>query len=154
MDASNDPNAAGGVGASPGLSPDDISRATGLPPFVTNMMMGGQKAPPTKADVQTTRLWKVLHVIFAIMAGLYLVISINTSTQTFGENPPAPATLQNPFLVFATGELLVQGTKVATTGRSDKSGFGLWIEMVKELIGDGAIVVFILGIASWLKGSV
>lgn len=153
-DGTSDPSAPGGVGSTPGFSPDDISKVTGLPPFLTNMMMGGQKAPPTEAEIQTTRLWKVLHVIFAVLAGLYLVFRINRSIEVFGENPPAPATFQNPFLVFATGELLVQTTRVATKGHSGKSGFALWIQMFKEFIGDGAILVFMLGIASWWKGSV
>ncbi|EXJ95254.1 hypothetical protein A1O1_00374 [Capronia coronata CBS 617.96] len=148
-----DPSVPGGLGSTPGFSPDDISKATGLPSFLTNMVMGGQKAPPSEAEVQATRLWKVLHVVFAVMAGLYLVLRVNTSVELFGENPPAPATFQNPFLVFATGELLMQTTRVATKGQSGKSGFGLWLQMVREFIGDGAILVFMLGIASWWKGS-
>ncbi|KIW15718.1 hypothetical protein PV08_05768 [Exophiala spinifera] len=149
------PNApGGGMGGIPGMSPDDISKMTGLPSFLTSMFMGGQKAPPTQAETRTRRLWKVVHVIFAIFAGLYLVSCINTATETFGENPPAPATFQNPFTLFATGELLVQGTRVLTSGHSDKSGIGLWIQMFREFIGDGAIVVFMLGIASWWKGSI
>ncbi|EXJ89456.1 hypothetical protein A1O3_02523 [Capronia epimyces CBS 606.96] len=149
----SDPSVPGRVGATPGFSPDDISRATGIPPFLTNMIMGGQKAPPTKAEVNATRLWKILHVIFAVVAGLYLVFRIHASTKLFGENPPAPATFQNPFLLFATGELIMQSTRVATKGHSGKSGFSLWIQMFREFIGDGAILVFMLGIASWWKGS-
>ena len=154
VDGSNDPNFPGSMGAGAGLSPDDISKATGLPPFLTGMMAGGQKAPPTRAEIQAARLWKIVHAVFGIVVGLYLASSINRSTETFGENPPAPATFQNPFLVFVTGELLVQGTRVATKGHSGKGGFRLWIQMVKEFIGDGAIVVFMLGLASWWKGSV
>ncbi|KIX97211.1 uncharacterized protein Z520_07326 [Fonsecaea multimorphosa CBS 102226] len=153
MEGSTDPNAPGGMGAGPGLSPDDISKATGLPPFLTNMMMGGQKAPPSQAEIQATRFWKVVHVIFAIMAGLYLVFSIHQATQTYGENPPAPATFQNPFIVFMSGELLVQGARAVSRGQSGKSGVRLWIQMGKEFIGDGAIMVFMLGLASWMKGS-
>jgi len=156
LNGTNDPNAPDGMGAGPGLglSPDDIAKATGIPSFVTNMMMGGQKAPPSAREVQETRLWKVIHVVFAIVAGLYLVLSIGKATTTFGENPPPPATFQNPFLVFTTGELLVQGARVATKGGSGKSGIGLWIQMLREFVGDGAIVVFMLGIASWRKGSI
>ncbi len=154
MDAGNDPNAPEGMSGIPGLSPDAISKATGLPSFLTNMMLGGQKAPPTPKELQATRMWKVLHVIFAFLAGLYLVSSINKAEESFGENPPAPATFQNPFLVFMTGEVLVQGTRVATQGHSGKSGVGLWTQMVKEIIGDGAILVFMLGLASWWKGSI
>ncbi|KAK5559784.1 hypothetical protein LTR46_001533 [Exophiala xenobiotica] len=156
MDGAYDPNVpgGGGIGSVPGISADDISKMTGVPSFLTNMFMGGQKAPPTQAEIQATRLWKVLHVIFAVVAGLYLVLCINKATEAFGENPPAPATFQNPFIVFATGELLVQGTRVLTSGHSGKSGFGLWIQTAREIIGDGAIVVFLLGIACWWKGSI
>ncbi|KAK4941238.1 hypothetical protein LTR10_018774 [Elasticomyces elasticus] len=156
MDGTSDPNAAGGAGfpgGLPGFSPDDISKATGLPSFLTNMVMGGQKAPPSQAEVQATRLWKILHVIFALVAGLYLVFTITRATATFGESPPRPATFQNPFVVFLTGELLVQGTRVATSGYSGKSGLGLWIQILREFVGDGAIAIFMLGIASWWKGS-
>lgn len=155
MEGSSDPNATGnGMGAGPGLSPEDLSKATGLPSFLTNMIMGEQKAPPSKAEIQATRMWKVVHVLFALMAGLYLVFRINQATETYGEFPPAPATFQNPLLLFVTGEILVQTTRVATKGQSGRSGTGLWIQMGREFIGDGAVVVFVLGIASWLKGSV
>ncbi len=154
MEGASGPDGAGGMGGFPGLSPDDISKATGIPSFLTNMVMGNQKAPPTQAEIQAKRIWKIVHVVFSILAGLYTVVSINNSTRTFGENPPAPATFQNPFLVFLTGELLLQGAKVLFPGGSGKSGLGLWIQMGKELFGDGMIMVFWLGLAVWRKGSV
>ncbi|ETI28710.1 hypothetical protein G647_01161 [Cladophialophora carrionii CBS 160.54] len=154
MDGTSDPSAPDGMGAMPGLSPDDISKATGLPPFLTNMVMGNQKAPPSPAEIQATRIWKLVHVVFAILAGLYLVFNIHKSMQTYGENPPAPATFQNPFIVFLTGELLLQSARVLTKGGSGKSGIGLWIQMGKELFGDGMIMVFGLGLAAWIKGRV
>ena len=136
-----------------GLSPDDIAKATGLPRFVTEKLMGGQKAPPSKAEIQATRFWKVVHVLFALVAGIYLVFSVNKSNEAFGENPPAPATFQNPLLLFATGELLIQSTRIATKSHSGRSGAGLGLQMVKELIGDGAVVVFILGFCGvWWNG--
>ena len=147
-----DPNAPDGMGGLPALSPDDISKATGLPPFLTNMMMGSQKTPPTQTEMQVTRIWKIVHVVFAILAGLYLVVSINKSTQTFGANPPSPATFQNPFNLFLTGELLLQSTRAMSKGGPGKSGLGLLIQMVKELFGDGMILVFGLGLAQWLNG--
>ena len=154
MEGSSDPNAPGGMGPGLGLSPDDIAKATGLPPFLTNMVMGNQKAPPTRSEIQATRVWKIVHVLFAIVAGLHLVFSINKSTLTFGQNPPAPATFQNPFIVFLTGEVLVQSARVLLSGQSGKRGIRLWIQMGKEFIGDGAIMVFMLGVAAWLEGSV
>jgi len=152
MDGASGPDGSGGMGAIPGFSPDDISKATGLPPFLTNMVMGQQKAPPGKAEVRATQIWKVLHVVFAVLAALYLSLSVNISTQKYGDNPPAPATFQNPFIVFLTGELLLQSGRILLKGQSGKSGIGLWVQMGKELFGDGMIMVFGLGLAQWLNG--
>jgi hypothetical protein len=148
----NNPNiSAGDFGLGAGLSAGDLSKATGLPSFITNRLFGGPKAAPSKAEIQATRFWKIVQVIFAVVAGLYLVSSIHKSTLAFGENPPAPATFQNPFLIFATGELLLQTTKVASRGHSGRSGTGLWIQIVREVLGDGAILVFLMGAATALK---
>jgi GET complex subunit GET2 len=153
-DGAGDPNMPGGMGGIPGFSPDDISKATGIPSFLTNMFMGNQRAPPTKAELQATKTWKLIHAVFAIFAGLYLVFTIDRATQTYGTNPPAPATIQNPFMIFLTGEVLVQSARVISNGTPGKSGMGLWIHMGKEFLGDGAIMVFMLGLASWIKGMV
>jgi GET complex subunit GET2 len=145
-----DPSALGGMN----FSPDDISKVTGLPSFVTNMMMGSQKAPPTPAEEQSTRLWRILHLFFAIMAGIYLVFSVDRATTMFGENPPAPATFQNPFAIFLIGELLLQSARMMLAGSPGKRGLGLWWQMGKELARDGALSVFMLGTASWWGGSI
>jgi len=151
-DPNNPNNSAGDFGLGAGLSAEDLSKATGLPPFIANKLFGGgPKAPPGKAEIQATRFWKVVHVIFAVLAGLYLVSSIRKSTQWFGENPPAPATFQNPFIMFATGELLLQTTKVASKAHSGRSGTGLWIQIIRDVLGDGAILVFLLGAATALR---
>jgi len=152
MDGASGSNGPDSMDAMPGLSPDLISKATGLPPFLTNMVMGNQKAPPSQTEIRATRFWKIVHVVFAILAGLYLTININKSTQTFGANPPTPATFRNPFNVFLTGELLLQSTRALTKGGSGKRGIGLWMQMGKELFGDGMIMVFGLGLAQWLNG--
>lgn len=148
----NNPNiSAGGLGLGAGLSAGDLSKATGLPPFIADKLFGGPKAVPSKAEIQATRFWKMVHVIFAVVVGLYLVSSLRKSTLAFGENPPAPATFQNPFIMFATGELLLQTTKVASKGHSGRSGFGLWIQVIRDILGDGAILVFLMGAATALK---
>jgi len=145
---SDDPNATGGLP----FSPDDIAKATGLPSFVTNMMMGGSKAPPTPAQQRSTLTWKIIHVVFAIMAGTYLLFTITGAQSTYGASPPAPATFRNPFLVFVTGELLVQGSKIASSGTIASRGVEFWIQIFKDLSRDGAIVVFLMGLASWWNG--
>lgn len=144
-------------GAGPGglpFSPDDISKATGLPSFVTNMMMGQQKTPPSPAEVKSIKFWKIVHVVFAVLAGIYLVFTMNRSITTFGVNPPAPATFKNPFVVFATGELILHGTRIATASTPNgRKGTWLAIQILKELGADGFILIFMIGIAGWWKGT-
>lgn len=148
MNPNGEQNASGGLP----FNPDDLSKATGIPSFVTNMLMGNQKAPPTPADVQRTRIWRILHVVFALMSGIYYLMAIGRAESSFGENPPAPATFQNPFVAFVLGETLLQSARIVTAGSSGERGLGLWYQMVKEFAGDGAVIVFLLGAASWLKG--
>jgi len=148
----------GGAGANedaPGglpFSPDDISKATGLPPFLVNTFLGGQQAPLTPAEEKTARMWTAVHLLFAFIAGIYLLFILNRSIITFGINPPAPATIQNPFLVFATGELLIEGSKMASMGGSWKGGFGMWLQLLKDIARDGCVVVFMMGAATYWKG--
>lgn len=149
MGGDADPNALPGMN----FSPDDLAKATGMPSFVTSMLMGGNKVPPTPEEERTTRLWRILHVIFALLAGIYLVLSINKATQIFGEKPPSPATFQNPFTLFVIGEIVLQSARIVLAGTSGKRGPGLWWQMAKEFAGDGALSVFLLGVTSWWRGA-
>jgi GET complex subunit GET2 len=148
MSGAGDPNAPGGLP----FNPEDLSKATGMPSFLTNMLMGNPKAPPAPAEIKSMRTWRVLHVVFALLSGLYYLFAIGSAEHTFGANPPAPATFQNPFLVFLVGEILLQSTRILTAGASGKRGPRLWYQMVKDFAGDGAVIVFLLGVASWWKG--
>ena len=145
----SDPTNPGGLP----FSPDDISKATGLPPFLTNMFMGGQKAPPTPAQEQSARIWTIVHVIFSLLAGIYVVHTITSSTLLFGASPPAPATIQNPFLIFVMGELLVHGARTLLGGQGMPEGIGAWWLILKGISRDGSIVVFMMGAAAWWNGS-
>ena len=139
--------------ANPGglpFSPDDISKATGLPPFLTNMFVGQPNAPPTPAEEQTTRLWTLIHVFFSLLAGIYVVHVLSSSTKLFGSSPPPPATIKNPFLVFIMGELLVHTTQMILVDRAGPKGMWAWWQILKDIARDGSIVVFIMGAASWL----
>ena len=148
MNGTSDPNATGGLP----FNPDDLSKATGIPSFLTNMVMGNQKAPPTPAEIQQTRMWRILHVAFGLLSGIYYLIAIGRAESSFGQQPPAPATFQNPFVMFVLGEVLLQSVRILTAGSSGKRGPGLWYQMVKEFAGDGAVVVFLLGVSRWWKG--
>lgn len=145
-----DPNNPGGLP----FNPDDLAQHTGLPSWVMNMFLGGQKAPPSPAEERSQRMWRIIHIVVALVSGLYMLFTINKSTLTFGAQPPAPATFQNPFVVFMMAELLLQSTRIITAGPTGKRGPGLWYQMLKELAGDGAVMVFMLGVASWWNGSI
>lgn len=146
---SGDPNAA----ADASLSPDDISKVTGLPPFLTNMLTGrSQQAPPTPAQLKTARIWKMIHILVATLIGAYLVYVVDRSISTFGSRPPAPATAQNPLVLFVTSELLIHGSRIALSGQPPKTGLGAWYQLIKDLGRDGAILLFMLGVYYWGRG--
>jgi GET complex subunit GET2 len=141
----------GGEGGLP-FSSDDLAKATGLPAFITDKFMGKQRSPPTPAEEKADRMWNIIHTLFALLAGAYVVFVVGRSIDTFGVNSPAPATFQNPFLVFIMGELLIQGFKTVGASQGAKKGPWLWLQVLKDLARDGCIVVFVMGAASWWKG--
>jgi hypothetical protein len=143
--------------ATPGglpFSPEDISKATGLPPFLTNMFVGQENATPTPAQEQTARIWALVHILFSLLAGIYVVHTLTSSTSRFGANPPPPATIRNPFLVFIVGELLVQSTQMFLVDRAGRKGIWAWWQILKDIARDGSIVIFMMGATSWLTGLV
>ena len=140
--------------ANPGglpFSPDDVSKATGLPPFLTKLFMGKGKTPPTPAEEQTVRMWTLIHVILSLLAGIYVVYVLSSSTKLFGSSPPPPATMKNPFLVFITGELVVHTTQMLLVDKAGPKGMWAWWQILRDIGRDGSIVVFMMGAASWLS---
>jgi hypothetical protein len=147
-----DPNAPAGAPAAgagnqpaPGFSPAAIASMLGVPPFIANMLGGG--AQPTEAEQKQARVWKTLHVVFALTVSVYLLFIIGSSVALFGSPPPKPATAQNPFAIFVTGELLLTGSKVLFGGKS--GGMGMAVQFFKDIVRDGSVVLFILGMGSW-----
>ncbi|KAJ5545070.1 hypothetical protein N7535_006542 [Penicillium sp. DV-2018c] len=144
-----DPNAPADAGAgnqpAPGFSPAAIASMLGVPPFFANMLGGG--AQPTEAEQKQARMWKTLHVVFALTVSSYLLFIIGSSVALFGSPPPKPATAQNPFTIFVTGELLLTGSQVLLGTKS--GGMGMAVRFFKDIVRDGSVVLFILGMASW-----
>ena len=141
----------GGPGAmpsqsQPGLSPAAIASALGVPPFLANML-GGASAPPTEEEQKTLRIWKSAHALFALGLAAYLLFMIATSVATFGSPPPKPATAQNPFLIFVTGEMVLTGGRALFAGK--QAGFGMAVQLFRDIIRDGSLVLFILGLGAW-----
>jgi len=140
----------GGPGDAPeqppsGFSPADIAGALGVPPFLANMLGGGQQ--PTEAEQKAVRIWKTLHVLFALGVAFYLLYIISMSVAMFGSAPPKPATAQNPFLIFVTGEMLLAGGRVLLGGK--QGGLGMVFSLFRDFVRDGSLVVFALGLGAW-----
>ncbi|KXG50888.1 GET complex, subunit GET2 [Penicillium griseofulvum] len=147
-----DPNALGGAppaGAggpsAPGFSLAAIASMLGVPPFIANMLGGA--TPPTEAERKRARIWKTMHTVFALSVAVYLLFIIGSSVTLFGSPPPKPATAQNPFTIFVTGELLLTGSKVLLDGKS--SGMGMAVQLFRDVVRDGSLLLFILGMGTW-----
>lgn len=142
------PGAADGMPdqGSPGFSPADLAGALGLPPFLANML-GGPSQPATEAEQKTIRVWKTLHFLFALGIAIYLSFIIGTSVALFGSPPPKPATVQNPFLIFVTGEMLLTGGRVLLGEK--QGGLGMAIQLARDIVRDGSLVIFALGMGAW-----
>ena len=135
--------------AAPGMSPADLAASLGVPPFVASML-GMATQPKSAAEERAARVWKTLHVVFAIAVGVYLLFVIGSSIATFGSSPPPPATARSPFLYFTTGELLLTGARVMIKSRNGGlSGPGLYLQLFRDVVRDGSVVVFLLGMGAW-----
>ncbi|CAG8202345.1 unnamed protein product [Penicillium salamii] len=136
-----------GAGA-PGLgsSLPAIATMLGVPPFLANMLGGLGGPAPTEAEQKRATMWKTLHTIFALAVAGYLLFIIGSSVALFGSSPPPPATAQSPFAIFVTGELLLTGGKVLFGG---KSGMGMAVQLFRDVVKDGSIVLFMLGMGTW-----
>lgn len=146
------PQAPGSAGGFPGqdaaglggLGPAAIASALGLPPFLANMIGGALQTQ--EEDQKSVRVWKSLHLLFAFSVAFYLVFIIASSVSIFGSLPPKPATMQNPFIIFITGELLLCGSRVLIGGQN---GVRSVMKLFKDVVRDGSLVIFALGLGSW-----
>lgn len=132
--------------SAPGFSPAAIASALGVPPFLANML-GGASQPPSEKEQKTLRIWKGLHVVFALGVAIYLLFIIGASVATFGSPPPKPATAQNPFLIFVTGEMVLTGGRVLLGGK--QAGLGMVVQLFRDIVRDGSLVLFALGLGAW-----
>ena len=142
MDPS-DPNG----GEMPSISPDDISKATGIPSWATSMLFG--KTPETEQQKRQTFIWKIIHAVFALLVGVYMLWTVNGAMASFGAKPPAPPTVRNPFILFVVGELLVETTRITMRGMGSPKGIGAWYQIAKDIGRDGSVVIFLLGMYMW-----
>jgi hypothetical protein len=144
-----DQGAGGGGAAGPGVSQAELVSALGLPPFVSSML-GAATRPKTDEEKREIWMWKVLHVLFSVVMGVYFLVLISASVATYGSQPPPPATARNPFVLFTTGEMVLTGARIMLRSRGGGlSGPGMWIQLFRDAIQDGSIVLFLLGMSAW-----
>lgn len=146
------PGAAGGNGNNgPAISQADVATALGLPPFMASMLPGGSQ-PQTEAEKRAMLTWKILHVVFAIAVGVYFLVLMGSSVSLYGQSPPPPATARSPFLFFTTGEMVMTGARVFLKRGSGQTGLTMYFNLFRDVVRDGSLVVFLLGMGAWWSG--
>jgi hypothetical protein len=148
-------NTAPGAGMAPpnqgDLGMNDMNSALGIPPLLSNMIFGGGASQQTPEDKNRERILKLLHTLFALVIGVYLVTLLSSAVTTYGVNPPPPATAQNPFVIFITVELLLIGARMVLR-KTQQGTLATGLQIFRTLVRDGGIAVFALGAASWWNG--
>ncbi|KAL3477127.1 hypothetical protein BJX99DRAFT_226724 [Aspergillus californicus] len=147
------PGAGGPPPPSPGALPGGISpelaASLGVPSWAINMLSAATQQQ-TEEQKKTIFIWKIIHIALSVVVGIYLVFLATSSVATYGKQPPPPATAQNPFLIFTTGELLLTGARVTMKSRNGgQAGPMMYIQLIRDVIRDGSIVLFLLGMGSW-----
>lgn len=135
--------------AAPSLSPADLTNALGLPPILSKILLGGQSQPTTPEERRRQSITSFLHILFALIVGVYLLSLVSYSVTTYGASPPPPATARNPFLVFLTGELVLCGLQVWIRQNGQVFGLSTLLKLFQNFVRDGRIVIFLLGAWSW-----
>lgn len=148
-------NTAPGAGIAPpnqgDLGMNDLTSALGIPPLLSSMLFGGGASQQTPEEKNRERIMKFLHTLFALVIGVYLVTLVGSAVTTYGVNPPPPATAQNPFIIFMTGELLLIGAQMVS-GKNQQGTLATALKIFRSLVRDGSIAIFALGAASWWNG--
>lgn len=171
-----------------------------LPPGLAAMLGGmgaggmpgtggpGQQQGTSAARDKSGYVWRILHALSALMLGIYLVshVSFTSSVRlTLGRStapPPASSAsgsvetnqpTVNMFWIFATAELVLQGSRFLLDQEAGRSQGG-WLQLIggilpepwrgwarlagqysgiwKTLVEDAMVVVFVMGIVGWWRG--
>ncbi|CBF81527.1 hypothetical protein AN5625.2 [Aspergillus nidulans FGSC A4] len=137
-----------GAGSEPsGGLPAGFFSSLGLPPWMADAL-GSASKPQSEEQKKALLTWKILHIVFSVAIAIYLCFLTSSAVATYGKQPPPPATAQNPFLLFTTGELLLGGARV-TMKNSGPPGPFMYIQLLRDFIRDGSIVLFLFGMGSW-----
>ena len=144
----------GGGGSGAGATQADLLSALGVPPILAEMA-GAATRTPTAQETKEAAWWKTVHVVFAVLMGVYVLGLIGRGIATYGNPPPPPATARNPFLLFTTGELVLSSARLLLSQRAgSRSGLlgrvSQCTTVLGEIVRDGSLVMFVLGIGSLL----
>ena len=183
----------------PGQDPNSAAAAArgGMPPGMEALMgfhgtgAGGSaqaQAQSATKDNKGVWIWKVVHIVFAMLLGIYL--TLHTAFASPLERTVAPSSSsqkfqtagqvqheqqQNVFWIFATTELLLQGTRYFLEQGSDDASGG-WLRMIggvlpepyrgwvrlagrysgiwATVVEDGMVVIWVLGVGRWLMAEI
>ncbi|KAL4882081.1 hypothetical protein BJY04DRAFT_53217 [Aspergillus karnatakaensis] len=139
-------------GAGPGGLSPELASSLGLPPWMTSML-GAATQQESDQNKKMVLIWKILHIVFSVALGIYLVFLTSSSVAVYGKQPPPPATAQNPFLYFTTGEVVLGSARVLMKDRSGGViGPFAYLQVLKDFIRDGSIVLFLFGMGGWWFG--
>ena len=149
----------------------------GLPPGLAAMLGGGAATPETKADTYGY-LWRIVHAVFAFILGIYITATSHAFTGDISRGGVTGLGHQggvNAFWVFATTELVLQGSRffLEEKGAGGPAGWmgmvvgalpppwkgyvmlaSRYAGMVGRVVEDGMVVVFVVGAVAWWRGQV
>ena len=198
-----DPRSAG-AGAGTGGLPPGMEALLGLGGGMGGGGGGGGGTPSQQAQQAATNakqgvwIWKVVHVVVAMLLGVYLSLHTAFASSSQLQRSPAPSTSsqyfqtagdtmynqqqqqqqqqRNVFWIFATAELLLQGTRYFLEQGKDQEGSGGWLSMIGRVlpepyrgyvrlmgrysgiwatvVEDGMIVIWVLGVGRWFMGEI
>ncbi len=164
-------------GGGEGEGPPSEGMDGGLPPGLAAMLGGGATTPETEADTYGY-LWRIVHAVFAFILGSYITTTSHAFTGDISRGGVSGLGHEggvNAFWVFATTELVLQGSRffLEEKGAGGPAGWmGMMVGvlpqpwkgyvmlasryagMVGRVAEDGLVVVFVVGAVAWWRGQV
>lgn len=138
----------------PEFSPTDMMSALGIPGPLASLF-SRQAKPETPEEQKQNSIFKIVHLVLALVMAWYLLATIGNAVSTYGVDPPPPSTAQNPFVMFMTLEAVLAGIRV---GGRVKNGQGrdpkMWMKVLGDVSRDAKILVFVLGMRALFGGAV
>ena len=162
----------GGMPGRPGMGGGD----GGLPPGLAEMLSGGGAGQPMQPETNNGYLWRIIHGIFSVSLGLYILNTYHFSGSRLSRVPYASS--EDPqtgiFWIFTTVQLVLQSTrfflerdKVGPSGilgtvanflpmpwKGYVSLVARYSGIYTTIVEDAMVVVFMMGCVAWWQGAV